>query len=91
MNVSTLVSAASPIMAAYLSYFDDPYDGAFAIGRDTEIERVKHTYVSFEAVYNRLVGAATLIEGARVLEGDEGHGIVCTMLDIFYDYMDWRE
>ena len=90
MNVSTLtlIKAAHPLMKSYLSYFDDIYDGAFAIGRDHIIERVKHEYDSFEAVYNRLVGAATLIDNARALMGVEPHGIVVTMLDIFYSYID---
>lgn len=88
MNVSTMIKAAHPIMKSYLSYFDHVYDGAFAIGRDSKIEKVKHEFDSFEAVYNRLVGAATLIDNARVLEGEESHGIVVTMLDIFYSYID---
>lgn len=88
MNVATLIKAAHPLMMNYLSYFDDIYDGAYAIGREAELEEVKHKYDSFEAVYNRLFGAATLIENARVLEGEEPHGIVVTMLDIYYSHIE---
>lgn len=89
MNVATMIKAAHPIMACYVSYFDNKYDAAFALGRDEEIKRYKHEYDSFEAVYNRLVGAAALIDNVRILDGEESHGIVCTMLDIFYSYINW--
>ena len=88
MNVATLIKAAHPLMGSYLAYFDNVYDGAFAIGREAELEYVRHKYDTFEAVYNRLVGAATLIDNARVLEGEETHGIVVTMLDIYYSHID---
>lgn len=84
MNVATLIKASQPIMSQYISFFDNQYDAAFAIGREGEIDRMKRSYDSFDAVYNRLIGAAMLIENARAAEGEEGHGLIVTMLDIFY-------
>jgi hypothetical protein len=83
-GVATMIHAAVPIAGCYRSYFDNTADAIFAIGRDEEIERLKHEFDTFEAVYNRLVGAAIVIDDYRALTGVEPHGIVVTMLDIMY-------